>query len=122
MFRLSGIYDSLLPLTKWCGGVFNSIRDTGKPPSKMRAADMRHMLLVLPFLLPDLLRPEVEVHNAQIPQADHVVDPSAELVEVVLILLTWYRLLRRRSPAKDEDDIKDLTCYAHRHSIYLNFI
>ena len=122
MFRFSGIYDSLLPLTKWCGGLFTSLRDTGKPPSKMRAADIRHMLLVLPFLLPDLLQPEVEAHNAQNQPADHVVDPSAELIDVVLMLLTWYRLFRRRSPAKDEDDIKDLTRYAHRHILYFDFV
>jgi hypothetical protein len=36
-------------------------------------------------------------------------DPSAELIEVVIMLLSWYRLFRRRSPAKDEDDIKELT-------------
>lgn len=118
MLRLSGIYDSLLPLTKWCAGLFSSLRDTGKPPSRMRAADIRHVLLVLPFLLQDLLGPEVRAHNAQTPQAAHVVDPSAELIEVVLVLLTWYRLFRRRSPAKDEVDIEDLTSYAHRQIIY----
>jgi hypothetical protein len=72
---------------------------------------MWHVLLVLPFLLLDLLRSEVEYHNAQNPLADHVVDPSAdvdpsaELIEVVIMLLSWYRLIRERSPAKDEDDI-----------------
>ena len=78
---------------------------------------MRHILLVLPFLLHDLLRPEVEAHNAQNAQADHVVDPSAELIEVVLTLLTWYHLFRRRSPPKDEDGIKELTRLAHRYLI-----
>jgi hypothetical protein len=47
---------------------------------------MLHLLLVLPFLLPDLLCPEVKAHNAQTSSADHVVDPSAELIEVVLML------------------------------------
>jgi hypothetical protein len=45
------------------------------------------------------------------------VDPSAELIEVVLTLLTWYHLARRRSPPKDEDDIKELTRLAHRYLI-----
>ena len=89
--------------------------DSGKTPPKLRAADIRHILLVLPFILQDLLRPEVEAHNAQIPPADHVVDPSAELIEVVLVLLTWYRLFRRRSPAKDEVDIEELSYLAHRY-------
>ena len=116
-FRLSGTYDTLVPLTKWCGGVFKFIMDHGKHPPKVRASDMRHILLVLPFLLHDLLRPEVEAHNAQNAQADHVVDPSAELIEVVLTLLTWYHLFRRRSPPKDEDGIKELTRLAHRYLI-----
>jgi hypothetical protein len=54
----------------------------------MRAADMRHITLVLPFLLQHLLRPEVEDHNAQNPSADLVVDPSTELIQVVLMFLT----------------------------------
>ena len=93
--------------------MFRSIYDTGKPHPKARAAD----LLVLPFLLHDLLRPEVEAHNAQAASADHVVDPSAELIEIVLTFLTWYHLLRRRNPPKDEDDIKQLTVLAHRYVI-----
>jgi len=76
---------------------------------------MRHILLVLPFLLHDLLRPEVEAHNAANDSADHVVDPSAELIEAVITFLTWYPLYRRRNPPKDEDDIKQLTVLAHRY-------
>ena len=121
-FRLSAIHNSLVPLTKWWGGVFKYILDHGKPPPRVRAADMRHILLVLPFLLHDLLRPEVEAHNAQNVAADHVVDPSADLIGVVLTLLTWYRLYRRRSPPKDEDDIKELTHLAHRCLINPNCI
>jgi hypothetical protein len=102
--------------------VFQYILDNGKPPSRVRAADMRHILLVLPFLLHDLLRPEVEAHNAQNHMADHVVDPSADLIGIVLSLLTWYRLYRRRSPAKDEEDIKELTFLAHRYLITPNYI
>jgi hypothetical protein len=68
-FRLSGSYYSLVPPTKWCESVFKYIMDNGKHHPKVRAADMRHILLVLPFLLHDLLRPEVEAYNAQNPQA-----------------------------------------------------
>jgi hypothetical protein len=46
----------------------------------VRAANMRHIMLVLPFLLQDFLRPEVEVHNAENAGADHVVHPSTELI------------------------------------------
>ena len=69
---------------------------------------MRHLLLVLPFLLHDLLRPEVEAYNAQDRDRQPLVDPSSELIEVTQLLLTWYRLFRRSDPAKDEEDIKEL--------------
>jgi hypothetical protein len=111
------MHDCLVPLTIWCGGVFKYIRDNGKPPPRVRAADMRHILLVLPFLLHDLLRPEVEAHNRQNSLEDHVVDPSAELIGVVLTLLTWYRLVRRRSPAKDEEDLKHVTYLGNRYLV-----
>ena len=119
-FRLSGTYDCLVPVTKWCGGLFKYIIDNGKPPPKVRAADMRHVLLVLPFLLHDLLRLEVEAHNRKNAPADHVVDPSAEVIGVVNTLLTWYRLFRRRSPAKDEEDLKRLTALSKRYLISSN--
>ena len=82
--------------------------ENSKTPSKVRAQDMRHLLLVLPFLLHDLLRPEVEAYNAQYRDRQPLVDPSSELIEVTQLLLTWYRLFRRSDPAKDEEDIKEL--------------
>ncbi len=71
---------------------------------------MRHILLVLPFLLPDLLLPEVQEYNRQNPREETLVDPSpsSDVIEVTLLLSTWYRLFRRCYPAKDEDDLKEL--------------
>ena len=69
---------------------------------------MRHILLVLPFLLHDLVRTEVEEYNNQHPGGQPLVDPSSELIEVTQLLLTWYRLFRRSHPAKDEEDIEEL--------------
>ena len=100
--------------------MFKTIYDTGKPHGPMRASDMRHILLVLPYLLHDLLRPEVEAYNAQKAPADHVADPSAEIISVVHSFLTWYHLYRRRNPPKDEDDIKELTDLARRYLICAN--
>ena len=100
--------------------MFKYIIDNGKPPPKVRAADMRHILLVLPFLLHDLLRPEVEAYNAHQAPKDHVSDPSAECISVVHTFLTWYHLSRRRNPPKDEDDIKELTNLARRYLILAN--
>jgi hypothetical protein len=37
------------------------------------------------------------------------------------MLLSWYRLYRRKFPAKDEDDIKDLSSLGQR-SIFLHIL
>ena len=69
---------------------------------------MRNILLVLPFLLHDLLRPEVEEYNRLNPTKEPLVDPSSVFIDVTLLLMTWYRLFRRCDPPKDEEDIKEL--------------
>jgi len=102
-----------VPVTPWCAGVFEHILDNGKPPSKVRASDMRHILLVLPFLLHDLVRPEVEEYNRLNPAEEPLVDPSSDCIDVTLLLLTWYRLFRRCDPPKDEEDINELQELAH---------
>jgi hypothetical protein len=43
------------------------------------------------------------------------VDPSAELIEVTLMLLSWYHLLRQRRPPKDDRDIADLRTMAEAY-------
>ena len=78
---------------------------------------MRHILLVLPFLLPDLVRLEVEEYNRLNPAEEPLVDPSSDCIDVTLLLLTWYRLFRRCDPPKDEEDIIVLQEMAHRYLI-----
>ena len=112
-FRLSGRHECLVPVTPWCAGVFEYLMDNGKPPSKVRASDIRHILLVLPFLLHDLVRPEVEEYNRLNPAEEPLVDPSSDCIDVTLLLLTWYRLFRRCDPPKDEEDINELQELAH---------
>ncbi len=68
---------------------------------------MRHILLLLPFLLPDLVRPEVEEYNRLNQRKEPLVDPSSDVIEVTLVLLTWYRLFRWWNAPKDEDGLKD---------------
>ena len=106
-----------MPVTPWCAGVFEHILDNSKPPCKVRASDMRHILLVLPFLLHDLVRPEVEEYNRLNPAEEPLVDPSSDCIDVTLLLLTWYRLFRRCDPPKDEEGTDELQELAHR---YLN--
>ena len=112
-FRLSGCHECLVPVTPWCAGVFEHILDNGKPPCRVRASDMRHILLVLPFLLHDLVRPEVEEYNRLNPEEEPLVDPSSDCIDVTLLLLTWYRLFRWCDPPKDEEDINELQELAH---------
>ena len=82
---------------------------------------MLHLLLVLPFLH-NLVHPEVEEYSSQHPGSEPLVDPSSELIDVCLVLLTWYRLFRRSAPAKDEDDIQELQELAHWYLITPEYV
>jgi hypothetical protein len=82
-------------VTPWCADLFENLLDNGKPPTKGRAADMRHILLVLPFLLPDLLLPEVQEYNRQNPREEPLVDPSSDVIDVTPLLSRRYRLFHR---------------------------
>ena len=84
-----------MPVTPWCADVFEYLLENGKQPSKVRASDMRHILLVLLFLLPDLVGPEVEDYHRMNPAEEPLVDQSSDCIYVTLLLLTWYRLFRR---------------------------
>ena len=109
------MHDCLVPVTAWLGNLFESLRKTGKIPGKVRAMDMRHILLLLPFLLHNLLQEEVEEYNSKNP-FNPVCDPSNECIGIVLLLLEWYQLYRRRYPPKDEIDIQELQTLSLRHS------
>ena len=102
-----GMHDCLVPITSWIGNVFDSIRRTDKIPGRVRAKDMRNLLLVLPFLLHNLLLEEVEEYNRANP-FDPIIDPSDECIGMVLLLINWYHRFRRRFPPKDAVDIQDL--------------
>ena len=72
-----GMHDCLVPVTPWLANIFESLRTTKKIPCKVRAMDMRHILLLLLFLLPNLLKEEVEEYNHLNPFAP-ISDPSDE--------------------------------------------
>ncbi len=101
-------HECLVPVTPWRAVLFKYLLENEKPPSKVRPADMRHILLVLPFLLPDLVLPEVQEYNRQNPREEHLVDPLSDVIEVILLLSTLYRLFHQCDPPKDEDDLKEL--------------
>ncbi len=102
-----GMHDCLVPITAWIGNVFDSIRKTDKIPCRLRAEDMRNLLLLLPFLLHNLFEEEVKEYNRANP-FDPNTDPSDQCIGIVLLLIDWYHLYRRRFPPKDEVDIQDL--------------
>ena len=110
-----------MPVTPYLAGVFTYLRLNRKLPPRVRAIDMRHILILLPFLLDGLLTDEVCEHNRLHP-FNPVVDPSNELIGITLVLIQWYNLYRRRYPPKDEVDVKDLTMlgekYVHIVHIY----
>ena len=69
--------------------------------------DMRHVLLLMPFLLDGLLTDEVEEYNSANPLG-RISDPSPMMVDITDQFLSWYHLYSRRFPAKDEEDLRDL--------------
>ncbi len=64
-----------MPVTPWLANVFESLRTTKKIPGKVRTMDMRHILLLLPSPLPDLLKKEVDEYN-QSHAFEPISDPS----------------------------------------------
>jgi len=68
---------------------------------------MRHVLLLLPFLLEGLMTDEVEEYNSANPLG-RTSDPSPKMVNIAVMLLSWYHLYCRRFPSKDEEDLRIL--------------
>ena len=64
----------------------------GRPEGRITGTDMRHLLLLLPFLLFDLLHDEVEEQNSH--NGTDYESPASDLIAWVLVLLEWYRLYR----------------------------
>ena len=112
------MHDCLVPITAWIGEKIDSIRRTDKIPCRVRAVDMRNLLLLLPFLLHNLFEEEVEEYNSKNP-FDPIIDPSDECIGIVLLLIDWHLLFRRRFPPKDEVDIQDLQVLSLRYLLIL---
>ena len=102
-----GIHDCLVPVTPYLSGLFRHLKCNSKPPTRVRAMDMRHVLLLMPFLLDGLLTDEVEEYNSANPLG-RISDPSPMMVDITVQLLSWYHLYRRRFPAKDLKDLDAL--------------
>ena len=106
VFRLRGLHDTLLPLSNKTRQSFQHLRSEGKVHSKVRASDIRHLLLLLPFMVHDLFRSEVDAWNA-VPGNPHLQDPSPGIVAICLSLLEWYHLYRQPGHTTDELHLLD---------------
>ena len=113
------MHDCLVPVTPYLAVIFDSIRKSSAIPGNVRAVDMRHILLLLPFLLHNLLEDEVAEYNSNNP-FDPITDPSDDCIGIVLSLLKWYNLYRRRFPPKDEVDIQDLQVMSLRYLLIIH--
>ena len=111
--RFSGAHETVLPLCSVARSIFNQLRKSttgkaskkrvdsgaasrisGRPDGRITGMDMRHILLLLPFLLFDLLDELVERHNTLHGTDLQVSSPAPDLIAWVLVLLEWYRLYR----------------------------
>ena len=105
--QFNGLHETVLPLCGSARSIFQQLRGStskrsrdvgssakinGKPSGRITGVDMRHLLLLLPFLLFDLLHSEVIEFN-QLHDTHHV-SPAQKLIAWVLVLLDWYRLYR----------------------------
>ena len=109
--KFSGLHDTVLPMSSITRSIFDQLRNAttgkasktrvqsgdaskfnGRPNGRITGMDMRHLLLLLPFILFDLLHDEVDEHNS-VHNTDYK-SPAPDLIAWVLVLLEWYRLYR----------------------------
>jgi hypothetical protein len=109
--KFSGLHETVLPLCSRARSIFDQLRNTsskksskrrvdsgaasrisGRPDGRITGMDMRHLLLLLPFLLFDLLQDTVDEHN-YLHGTSHK-SPAQDLIDWILVLLEWYRLYR----------------------------
>ena len=92
-----------------------------KTSKKTLSCDYCHLMPLLPFILSNLFREEVEEHNSTHRSA-HVVDPSEELIGVANVFLRWYKLFRQTTQGKTAADINLLRTLFHTYIRIMNNI
>ena len=86
---MSGKHNCLLPVTYAASFVFLQLLDKNKTSRHLRATDYRHILLVSPFILDNLLSDEVKDYNSKRKHGEpEIIDPSAELIAVANTFLS----------------------------------
>ena len=94
--------------------MFRLLLDKNKATRNTRSCDYWHLLLLLPFILSNLFREEVDEHNRR-NRGHPVVDPSEELIGVTYVFLRWYKLFRKTTPGKTPSDIGTLQFLSTRY-------
>ena len=110
----SGLHDTLLPMGSKTRSIFQQLRGSrtsnkrskrtqdsdgneasmcGRKAGVITGVDLRHLLLLLPFLLFDLLDDD-EIQDYNKKNGTQLVNPAHELIKFVLLLLEWYHLYR----------------------------
>ena len=115
-FRLSGVHSCLVSINYFTATAFKQLYEQGKAHSSVRATDWRHLLLLIPFILNNLLKDEVAEYNRTKRScgAAALVDPSGEIIEVANTFLSWYKLYRRTTPPKVQQDVNTLLALGNR--------
>jgi hypothetical protein len=113
---LYGAHSCLVPVNFATTNVFKQLAEKQKAARNTRSCDYRHLLLLLPFILSNLFREEVEEHNThhRAAAAAPVIDPSEELIGVTNVFLRWYKLFRQTTPGKTAAEINILRSLSDR--------
>ena len=89
---------SMITLSPDYAAHFHDIYINGKDNAKMTGDRMKMLMLTIPFMVRDLIAPEVKLINAAIDNAKpgsrlhglpHVSDPSNDVVEVLIQCMEW---------------------------------
>ena len=90
---------------------FHDIYIDGKENAKMTGDRMKMLMLTLPFMVRDLIAPEVKLINSAIDNAKHgsrlrrlphVTDPSPDVVDVLIQCMDWNMASRQSRIPQDE--------------------
>ena len=92
-----GAHDSMISLSKLSQRIMDYIpgKEFRKFHSRMRAVDVRHVMLLMPFIMQDLMTSEVRKWNEK-HEDDQVEDPSNDLVDILCEFIEWYQCFRQR--------------------------
>ena len=112
---MHGAHACLVPINYHTTNVFKQLADKNKAARNTRACDYRHLLLLLPFILSNLFRDEVEEHNSY-HRGPPVIDPSVILIGVTNVFLRWYKQFRMTTPGKTAADIGTLRALSLRYT------